>query len=116
MLQRRNTRLLLLLMLLVVALAPVLCAGGLLDHDCACEEQVCHHESDGPADWCSQAFYVREDGTPAMLELGANLTGLPPPVFSARWTRQSSTAPPPPASIGQGSRIPFPPADLPLRI
>lgn len=63
-------------LLLAVLLGPAFCAGGLLEHACACEGEVvvesCEHEESCPDDPCqSLSFYPGHDSQVDLADISA---------------------------------------------
>lgn len=96
---------------------PVLCTAGQIEHACECEDahdSHCDHECDCADDPCEQTLTTisetrsRDDGeTHPVASLPAILT-----TTYAPSTQAEPDLPPPPIL----RRVPYPPADLPLRI
>jgi len=97
------------------ALAPVLCANGVLAHHCPCgDETACEHESDCVTDPCAE-LAIRQPTGDASSVFPAGIAAAARPALPA--LRPAPPARPDlPASAPGGSHLPCPPSDLPLLI
>jgi len=58
-----------LLLVLLVAALPALCASGVLEHECPCDQQRCEHESGCPDDPCHELVRSGTGSTVLVSEL-----------------------------------------------
>lgn len=109
-------------LLLAVLLGPAFCAGGLLEHACACEGEVivesCEHEKSCPDDPCqSLSFYLGHDSQVDLAFIAApQVESIQPPtldlepIFSQGFLVENRPGPP------HGWRLPYAKGDQPLII